>query len=118
MTGIQALERAYPTQAMTPGEVEKTEFNYHRHGTVSLIATWQVAVGGIIKANIAPTRTEVDFGKHIEQVITTDPDGSWIFGVDQLNTHKSETLVRLIAKCCQLEDLELGVKENLAFSNP
>ena len=25
MTGIQALERAYPTQSMTPGNVEKTE---------------------------------------------------------------------------------------------
>ncbi|MBO0347739.1 transposase, partial [Phormidium pseudopriestleyi FRX01] len=33
----------------------------------------------------------------------------WIFIVDQLNTHKSESLVRLIASLCQI-DIELGVK--------
>lgn len=38
MTGIQAIERAYPTQTMTLGEVERVEFEYIRHGTLSLIA--------------------------------------------------------------------------------
>jgi len=38
MTGIQALERAAPTQAMRPGKLKRQEFEYIRHGTLSLIA--------------------------------------------------------------------------------
>ncbi len=33
----------------------------------------------------------------------------WVFIVDQLNTHQSESLVRLVAQECQIEDA-LGVK--------
>lgn len=110
MTGIQALERAYPTQAMTPGHVELTEFEYHRHGTLSLIATWQVAAGGILKTSLGPTRTEVDFGDHVDRVIDTDPDAQWRIVVDQLNTHQSETLVNMVIARCKLEDVEVGVK--------
>lgn len=33
----------------------------------------------------------------------------WIFIADQLNTHQSEGLVRLVAELCQLE-VDLGIK--------
>ncbi|MCI0407549.1 MAG: IS630 family transposase [Acidobacteria bacterium] len=36
--GIQVLERAAPTQGMLPGQIERQEFEYHRHGTVNLLA--------------------------------------------------------------------------------
>ncbi len=45
---------------------------------------------------------------HIANTIETNPDAGWIFLVDQLNTHKSTSLVRLVAACCQL-DVDLGV---------
>jgi len=35
---IQVLERAKPTQPMRPGQVERQEFDYIRHGTVNLLA--------------------------------------------------------------------------------
>lgn len=35
---IQVLERAKPTQPMRPGQVERYEFDYIRHGTVNLLA--------------------------------------------------------------------------------
>lgn len=35
---IQVLERAKPTQPMRPGQVERYEFDYVRHGTVNLLA--------------------------------------------------------------------------------
>ena len=41
--------------------------------------------------------------------MNTDPDGTWIFVLDQLNTHKSEVLVRLVAQRCGVDD-ELGIK--------
>jgi len=48
MTGIQALERAYPTQTATMEQPERQEFEYVRHGTQSLIANWQVATGTVL----------------------------------------------------------------------
>ncbi|WP_368009832.1 transposase [Laspinema palackyanum] len=109
MTGIQALSRAYPTQSMIPGQVKRIEFEYIRHGTVSLIANWDIAKGQVIEPSIGPRRTEIDFVNHIEQTIDTDPKAGWIFIVDQLNTHMSESLVQLVASRCQI-NTDLGVK--------
>lgn len=109
MTGIQALERARETLPMKPGQVELQEFEYIRHGTQSLIANWHVALGKVIAPSIGSTRTEVDFAAHITQTIDTDPEAGWIFIVDQLNIHQSESLVRLVAKYCEL-DIDLGIK--------
>ncbi len=109
MTGIQALERAYPTKSMIPGEVKRIEFEYIRHGTLSLIANWDIYKGQVIEPSIGPTRTEIDFANHITKTIDTDPEAGWIFIVDQLNTHMSESLVKLVASRCQI-DIDLGVK--------
>jgi DDE superfamily endonuclease len=114
MTGIQALERAHPSKPMRPGKVELIEFEYIRHGTQSLIANWEVALGRVIAASIGPTRNEYDFANHIANTIETDPDATWLFIVDQLNIHKSASLVRLVAACCEL-DIDLGVKEKLGI---
>jgi transposase len=108
-TGIQALERLHPTLPTRPGRTERIEFEYRRHGTLCLIANFDVATGKAILPTIGPTRTEHDFAAHIERVIDTDPDATWIFVLDQLNTHKSETLVRLVAERCGVGD-GLGLK--------
>ncbi len=108
-TGIQAKERVYPTQLATPGHLERREFDYERHGTCCLIASLSVALGQVIAPTIGPTRTERDLAQHIEAVIATDPQAGWCFIVEQLNTHKSETLVRLVARHCNLT-LDLGEK--------
>ena len=55
MTGIQALERAAPTKPAKPGQIEKREFEYIRHGTRSLIANLEVATGRILYATLAQT---------------------------------------------------------------
>lgn len=95
---------------MKPKLVERVEFEYIRHGTQSLIANWHVAKGQVITPSISATRTEEDFANHIAQTLDTDPEAGWIFMVDQLNIHKSESLVRLIAERCDI-DTDLGVKE-------
>jgi transposase len=109
MTGIQALERKHPRLAMRPGWVERREFEYIRHGTQSLIANFEVATGTVITPSIGPTRTEADFAAHIETTIATDPEAEWVFLVDQLNTHQSESLVRWVAAQCQIK-IDLGEK--------
>ncbi len=109
MTSIQAIERAYPTKAMTLGEVERVEFEYIRHGTLSLIASWDIAAGQVLNPSLGATRNASNFADHIANTISSDPQAKWIFLVDQLNTHKSEELVRLVRECCGL-DVELGIK--------
>ena len=109
MTGIQALERAAPTKPLRPGCPERREHEYIRHGTRSLIATFNVATGALLAPALGPTRTEADFAAHIAQVLDTDPDAPWLFLADNLNTHQSESLVRLVAARCGLLD-DLGVK--------
>ena len=109
LTAIQALERAAPTQPMQPGQVERREFAYIRHGTLSLITNVDVATGQVIAPSLGPTRTEEDFAAHIAQTIDTDPAAGWVFITDQLNIHQSEAVVRLVAARCGLPD-ELGIK--------
>ena len=90
-------------------ECLQQEFEYIRHGTQTLIANWEIALGQVITPSIGATRNEFDFANHIANTIETDPDAAWIFIVDQLNIHKSASLVRLVAACCEL-DIDLGVK--------
>jgi hypothetical protein len=108
-TGIQALERAAESLPMKPGLVEKIEYQYLRHGTQCLIANFEVATGKVIAATVGASRTQEDFVSHIEQTIATHREAKWIFITDQLNTHQSEGLVRLVARECVIEG-ELGEK--------
>ena len=108
-TGIQALERKFPTLAMKPGLVERREFEYKRHGTLCLIGNFVVATGEVYRSTISETRTEVDFVAHIAQTVAGRPDAGWIFVADQLNTHASEGLVRFVAEACGCTE-NLGVK--------
>jgi hypothetical protein len=93
MTGIQALERKHPTQPMRPGQVERRELEYIRHGTQALIANLDVATGAVMTPSLGPTRTEADFTAHIARTIATDPLRNGCLW-DQLNTHQSASPVQ------------------------
>ena len=108
-TGMQALERIHPTLPTRPGLIERIEFEYKRHGALCLMANFEVATGKVLTPTIGPTRTEEDFAAHIARTVATDPEAPWVFVVDQLDTHKSEGLVRLVAEHCGITD-DLGEK--------
>jgi transposase len=109
MTGIQALERIAPTQPMQPGQVERREFEYTRHGTQCLIGNFDVVTGKVIAPTVQATRTEDDFAGHIRLTVATDPEAIWVFVCDNLTTHCSESLVRYVAEACDIES-DLGKK--------
>ena len=109
MTGIQALERVAATLPMQPGRVESREFEYERHGTVTLIGNFHVVTGQLLAPTLGPTRTEGDFVQHVAQTVATDPQASWVIVVDNLNIHCSESLVKWTAKTCEIEQ-DLGKK--------
>lgn len=110
LTGVQALERKHPGLPMAPGKVERREFEYIRHGTRTFIISRDVATGQIIEPYCGQTRTEADFLSHVQQVVGSDPSPMrWHFVVDNLDTHRSESLVRYVASESSL-DIELGQK--------
>lgn len=106
-TGIQALTRE--TTSMKPNQCERHDSSYERHGTQCLIANFEVATGKVISPSIGDTRTEYDFLQHIKTTVNESPQANWIFILDQLNTHKSASLVEYVTKECEL-DIDLGEK--------
>lgn len=108
---IILLAAAGQENRMAPGQPERREFEYIRHGTQRMIIHVEEATGQVISPSIGETRTEADFTAHIRQTIATDPDGAWVFVLDQWNTHPSESLGRLVAEPCGITD-DLGVKGN------
>src|SRR5512143_2897344 len=98
LTGVQALERKHPGLPMQPGKVERREFEYIRHGTLSFIFNLDVALGKIVATSCGPTRNEQDFAQHLQRRVEAEPSvRQWHFITDNLNTHMSETLVRYVA---------------------
>jgi putative transposase len=119
MTGVQALERVYPDLPMEPsspkipkGRVMYREFEYERHGTLSWFVNLDVATGRVIVPSYGPTRNEADMAAHVQKLIESDPEATkWYIVTDNLNTHQSETLVRMIAQMEGIKEDSLGIKE-------
>ena len=110
MTGIQALERTMPDLTLKPGRSTRVEFEYIRHGTQTLIASFNVATGQIDQASVGETRTEQDLDTHLRHLLSQTPEAHKIHLVmDCLNTHQSEALVRLAA-ALEPAPIELGKK--------
>ena len=110
MTGIQALERRMPDIPMKPGRCVKVEFEYLRHGTQALIASFNVASGRIAQADVGDSRTEKDLDNHVRTLLAQYPAAPKMHLVmDCLNTHQSEALVRIVAEL-EAQPPELGEK--------
>jgi transposase len=112
LTGVQALERAAPTRPPRPGHVERREFEYVRHGTLAFMINLDVASGQVVCPSCGPTRTEADFAAHVRRTVASDPTATrWHFVVDNLDTHRSEALVRYVAEVEGLPPEGWGVKQ-------
>jgi transposase len=88
-TAMQARSRKRATRPVRPGRVERREFEYVRHGTVSLIAAMNVTTGTvhpkIIKRNDSDTFIEF-LG---ELAATVDPDKKIHLVLDNGSSHTS-----------------------------
>jgi len=110
MTGVQALERKHPDLPMSPGTVERREFEYIRHGTLAFMFNFDIVTGKLAACTARQTRNEQDFLEHIQGRVTAEPQTSqWHFVSDNLNIHVSESLVRYVAEESDLA-IDLGVK--------
>jgi len=82
----------------------------------SLAVNFAVASSKITNISYGSTRNEDDFAEHIRLTDECYPFvGKWHLIADNLNTHKSESLVRYVAKESEL-NIDLGVKgKKMAF---
>lgn len=121
-TGMQILQRKYPTQVAQPGQPEKREHEYIRHGVRALLASFVVPTGQVLW-NCGLTRTSDDFVAHLRTVLTQLPTMvryDWV--LDNLNTHWSLEVCRLVASWCNVpyvpKDLACGGQRRAFLSDP
>jgi DDE superfamily endonuclease len=101
-TGRQILQRKYPPQPIAPGPPEKREHEYIRHGVRALLASFVVPTGQVVWT-LSQTRTSADFAAHLRHVVhqlSAMARYDWV--VDNLNTHWSLDVCRLVAQGCQV----------------
>ena len=133
-TGMQILGRKYPTQPPQPGLLDATgkplrrgqpakrEFEYIRYGTRCLLTTFCVSTGEVVW-DLGQTRTSQDWAAHLRHVRECFPDRrgyDWV--VDNLNTHWSLEVCRLVAQWCKIplveKDLKTGPQRRAFLSDP
>lgn len=95
-TGIQAL-RHLKVEKIRPGREERKDPEYERNGTTTLIASLDVKTGKVNAYSLGETRNEEDFLGHVKEVVANKPEGEHVIICDQLNTHKSASLVEWVA---------------------
>jgi hypothetical protein len=108
-TGIQALERIAPDHPTKPGMIARREYEYSRHGTLCLFGNLHVATGKLLSPMLRQTRTEEDYLENLDNLIVLDPKARYRIIADNLTTHCSESLVRYVAACCEIDE-PLGKK--------
>ena len=94
---------------MKPNSIEKREPEYIRNGTQTLIASRSVTTGKIDAYTVQENRKEEDYLNHIKEIVATDTEAKHVIICDQLNTHKSESLVKFVAEVDNFQG-DLGVK--------
>ena len=107
-TGIQAISHSQISK-MYVGKLKRIESEYIRNGTTCLIASRNIKTGKLNAYTLGQTRKEEDFLKHVQEIVATRPSKKHIIICDQLNTHKSASLVRWVASVCN-ETIDLGIK--------
>lgn len=114
-TGVQALERIVPDKPMQPGRPVKREFEYQRHGTLTLLALMVVNWGRVLAA-MKPDRTNVTTADVLKQFFQSLFAQGYLritIVLDQLNTHMSIELVQTVALLCNLPVPDLALLKTM-----
>jgi transposase len=88
-SGMQALERRYPTQGPSRGELGRFEFEYLRHGTRTLLAAFDTRTGQVF-GQCGAQRKESDLLAFMDAVAGRYPTGPVYVIWDNLNIHHGD----------------------------
>ena len=121
-TGRQVLERKAPPKPAQPGRRERREHEDIRHGTRVLINALAVATGQRAWT-IGATRKATDFVAHLNEACHRFPGMQrydWV--MDNLNTHWSLDVCRLVARWCKVpfepQRLNTGPQRRAFLNDP
>ena len=121
-SGMQVLERKAPIKPAQKGRHERREHEYIRHGTRVLINSLAVATGQIAWT-LGATRKAPDFVAHLKrayQRLSRMKRYDWV--MDNLNTHWSLDVCRLVARWCGVpfepHKLKKGSQRRAVLSDP
>jgi hypothetical protein len=121
-TSIQALERARPTKPAAPGQEERRDPEYLRHGTRCLLATLVVPTGQVL-GSVTERRGRWDFVRPVRDVVEQFPTAErfhWV--MDNLNTHYTWELCQYLGKLSGVWQsrprLRTGAQRRAFLTNP
>jgi hypothetical protein len=121
-TGMQMLQRCFPTQPVQPGQPDKREYAYIRHGVRALLASFVVPTGRLVW-HLGQTRPSADWAAHLAHVVRQLPAMQrydWV--VDNLKTHWSLEVCQLVAQGCAVplspKALQRGAQRRAFLCNP
>jgi hypothetical protein len=112
-TGMQVLERKAPTKPARPGQGERREHEYMCRGTRVLINSLAVTTGQIAWT-LGATPKATDFVTHLKHVYQHLPwmkRYDWV--MDNLNTHWSLDVCRLVASCELERKIHISICTNV-----
>jgi transposase len=95
--GIQANERFYPSHPVRPGKPERVEFHYKRHGTVDLLAFFDVRTGKVI-GRCEKRHTQFEFLKMLDLAIKAYPRGRIHIVLDNASSHFTDNVKAWLKK--------------------
>ena len=89
-TAIAARSRKHPDQPCRPGRITRREFEYVRHGTVSIIAALEVHTGQVLTERISRNNSDtfIDFLTRLDQRV--DPEQTIHLVLDNGSSHTSK----------------------------
>jgi transposase len=91
-TGMQALERRYPDLPMQPGMPVRREFEYIRHGTLTLMGAYDVRSGKLFGFT-TESHDSATFIVLLDWVDACYPTGSGHIIMDNLATHATDEVL-------------------------
>ena len=90
-TSIQALERLHPDLPAGPRWRRRQEFEYVRHGTVHLLAAFNVRTGKVVADVLLGRNTSAAFIRFLKRLLRAHPPDRQIYLImDNGTTHKSK----------------------------
>lgn len=96
-SAIQALDRLQPVLPLSPGRAERHGFEYHRHGTLSLLAALNTQTGEVLGQTALRHTSEV-FVEFLHDVVDTHPRGTEMhLIVDNLSIHRTRRVAQFLA---------------------